>query len=178
MPGWPTRCGRSTSATVLSWPDLIMGDRSISEVKVPFASIGPVGYPRTSMAVSLIFETSPAQQPACIIDAQITSRRSPRKIVKFTAASYLKDDAGSQRPLLFRFSRRLWWFRRRRPDVGPSEVEAESPHPADGGAAGRAPAQPVVSSLLGDRDRPRVLRPLRRHAGRGRSRRASDRPGP
>src|SRR5262245_38437662 len=31
---------------------LIMGDRSISEVKAPFTSIRPVGYPRTSMAVS------------------------------------------------------------------------------------------------------------------------------
>src|ERR1700746_3031761 len=48
MPGWSTRCGRSASATVLSGPGLIMGGRSISEVKAPFASIGPVGYPRTS----------------------------------------------------------------------------------------------------------------------------------
>src|SRR5215472_16853218 len=60
----------------------------------------------------------------------------------------------------------------------PSEVEAEPPHPAVGGAAGRAPAKPVVPPLLGDGDRPRVLRPLPRHAGRGGSCRASDRPGP
>src|SRR5215471_8530147 len=52
MPGRSTRCARSASATVLSGPGLIIGDRSISEVKAPFASIGPVGYPRTSMAVS------------------------------------------------------------------------------------------------------------------------------
>src|SRR5215831_2104740 len=44
----------------------------------------------------------------------LTERRSPtgniatlaQKIVIFTAASYLYDDAGSQRPSLFRFSRR------------------------------------------------------------------------
>src|SRR6516225_3749946 len=180
MPGWSTRCGRSASATVLRGPGLIMGGRSISEVKAPFASIGPVGYPRTSMAFSFSLRRVLAAA------ADLTECRSPtgniatlaQKIVIFTAASYLWDDAGSQRPLLFRGRRRSWRVRRRRPDAGPSEVEAEPPHPAVGGAAGRAPVKPVVPPLLGDGDRPRVLRPLPRHAGRGGSRRTSDRPGP
>src|SRR6516162_3546409 len=44
-----------------------------------------------------------------------------QKIAIFTAASYLKDDAGSQRSLLFRGRRRSWRFCRRRPGAGPSE---------------------------------------------------------
>src|SRR5215475_7821418 len=94
MPGWSMRCGRSASVTVLSGPGLIMGGRSISEVKAPFASIGPVGYPRTSMAFSF------SSSPRCVA-ADLTERRSParnipthaQKIVIFTAASYLSDDA-------------------------------------------------------------------------------------
>src|SRR5215813_67629 len=178
MPGWSTRCGRSASATVLSGPGLIMGGRSISEAKAPFASIGPVGYPRTSTAVSR--RVLAARQPTLTERRSVTANLATlaQKIVIFTAASYLWDDAGSQRPLLFRGRRRSRWFRRRWPDAGPSEVEAEPPHPAIGGAAGRAPVKPVVPPLLGDGDRPRVLRPLPRHAGRGGSRRTSDRPGP
>src|SRR5262249_7378300 len=128
MPGRSTRCGRSASATVLSGPGLMMGDRSISEVKAPFASIGPVGYPRTSTAVSL----SLRRVLSCAA-TELTERCSPtgniatlvQKIVIFTAASYLWDDAGSQRPLLFRGRRRSWRGRRPRPDAGPSEDGAE-----------------------------------------------------
>src|SRR5262249_40274463 len=114
-----------------------MGGRSISEVKAPFASIGPVGYPRTSTAVSLSLRRvlSCAAIERCSPTVNIATLA--QKIVIFTAASYLWDDAGSQRPLLFRGRRRSWRVRRRRPDAGASEVEAEPPHPAVGGAAGR-----------------------------------------
>src|SRR5262249_45213363 len=89
----------------------------------------------------LELETSPCCAAADLIECFSPTGNIAtlaQKIVIFTAASYLWDDAGSQRPLLFRSRRRSWRVRRRRPDAGPSEVEAEPPHPAVGGAAGRA----------------------------------------
>src|SRR5262249_19865958 len=81
--GWSMRCGRSASATVLRRPGLIMGGRSISEVKAPFASIGPVGYPRTSMAISFSLRRVLVARQSTLLSVaprQVTSRRSPRRL--------------------------------------------------------------------------------------------------